>query len=60
MQLPQIYITLPNASLLSGYSVTVKLTASTANSVTITGNANIDGASTLILSGQYSKSKNNK
>jgi hypothetical protein len=50
-------ITLPNASLLSGYSVTVKLTASTANSVTITGNANIDGASTLILSGQYSKSK---
>jgi lysophospholipase L1-like esterase len=50
-------VALPSASLLSGYSVTIKLTASTANSVTITGNANIDGASTLVLSGQYSKSK---
>jgi hypothetical protein len=37
------FITLPNASLLSGYSVTVKTNGFSNNSVTITGNANIDG-----------------
>jgi hypothetical protein len=50
-------ITLPNASVFANYEIIVKKIDSSANSVTITGNANIDGASTLIVSSQYSKSK---
>jgi hypothetical protein len=52
-----ITITLPTFTALQGYKVTVKKTDSSANSVTVTGvgAVNIDGASTLIISGQYGK-----
>jgi len=52
-----VTITLPNASTFTNYEVIVKKTDASANSVTITGDANIDGASTLVVSGQYAKSK---
>lgn len=52
-----ITITLPTFTALQGYKVTVKKMDSSANSVTITGvgGVNIDGAATLVISGQYSK-----
>jgi len=52
-----ITITLPSASTFTNYEVVVKKTDVSANSVTITGNANIDGASTLVISSQYAKSR---
>jgi hypothetical protein len=53
-----ITITLPTFTALAGYKVTVKKIDSSANSVTITGvgGVNIDGAATLVVSGQYGKS----
>jgi hypothetical protein len=52
-----VTITLPTFTALQGYKVTVKKSDSSANSVNITGvsGVNIDGASTLVISGQYSK-----
>jgi hypothetical protein len=52
-----ITITLPTFTALQGYKVTVKKMDSSANSVLIqgVGGVNIDGATTLVVSGQYSK-----
>lgn len=50
-----ITVTLPTFNDLRGYKVTVKKMDSSANSVLITGvdGINIDGAATLVISGQY-------
>jgi riboflavin transporter FmnP len=52
-----VTITLPTFTSLQGYKVTVRKVDSSANSVTITGVGaiNIDGAATLVVSGQYGK-----
>jgi hypothetical protein len=52
-----ITVTLPTFTALQGYKLTVKKMDSSANSVLIqsVGGVNIDGASTLVVSGQYSK-----
>jgi hypothetical protein len=52
-----ITVTLPTFTALQGYKVTVRKIDSSANSVTITGVGaiNIDGAATLVVSGQYGK-----
>jgi hypothetical protein len=52
-----VTVTLPAFASLQGYKVTVKKMDSSANSVIITGVSaiNIDGASTLVVSGQYGK-----
>jgi hypothetical protein len=52
-----ITLTLPNASTFINYEILVKKIDSSANSVTISGNANIDGAANLIVSSQYSKAR---
>jgi hypothetical protein len=53
-----VTITLPTFTALAGYKVTVRKIDSSANSISITGvgGVNIDGASTLVVSGQYGKS----
>jgi hypothetical protein len=52
-----VTITLPTFTALQGYKVTVRKIDSSANSVLIqgVGGVNIDGASTLVVSGQYGK-----
>jgi lysophospholipase L1-like esterase len=52
-----VTVTLPTFTALQGYKVTVRKIDSSANSVTITGVGaiNIDGAATLVVSGQYGK-----
>ncbi len=53
-----VTITLPTFTALQGYKVTVKKMDNSANSVLITGvgGVNIDGAASVIISGQYSSS----
>lgn len=46
-------ITIPSVANLLGYTINVVKTDATANTVTVTGSANINGASTKVLTTQY-------